>query len=93
MELIEKIVYQIKNNNLDNFDYDFVLFQLCVLNNKPFNEMKEVLDELLSSGKITLKNEKIDPVKMSEDASRDESGLFQEAVEEAHLILSRKEGN
>ena len=91
MELIEKIVYQIKNNNLDNFDYDFVLFQLCVLNNKPFNEMKEVLDELLSSGKITLKNEKIDPVKMSEDASRDESGSFQEAVEEAHLILSRKD--
>ena len=91
MELIEKVVYQIKNNNLDKFGYDFVVFQLCVLNNKPFNEMKEILDELISSGKVKLQDQEVDPVKLSEDASKEENNSFQDAVEEAHLILSRKD--
>ena len=94
MEDLNKIIYQIKNNKLERFDYDFVAFQLCVLNNKPFNEMKMVLDELISENKIKLQNSKVDPVQLSADAS-DDGSINQDdlnnAIEDAHLILSRRD--
>lgn len=53
----EKFLTQIKNNQLENFEYDFVIAQLCVLNNKPFDEMKRVVDDLISTSRINLKKE------------------------------------
>ena len=94
MEDLERIEFQIKNNKLDELDYDFVVFQLCVLNNKPYNEMKSALDELIKDKKIILKNSPIDPVQLSEEANADlkVSAIdTKNAIEEAHLILNRKD--
>ena len=64
-----KILNQIEANKLENFDYDFIIAQLCVLNNKPFDEMKSALDELILSGefKIKTKNEPPFPYKSKVD--------------------------
>ena len=64
-----KILNQIEANKLENFDYDFIIAQLCVLNNKPFDEMKSALDELILSGefKIKSKNEPPFPYKSKVD--------------------------
>lgn len=64
-----KILNQIEVNKLENFDYDFIIAQLCVLNNKPFDEMKSALDELILSGefKIKSKNEPPFPYKSKVD--------------------------
>ena len=42
-----KILNQIEVNRLTELDYEFIIAQLCVLNNKPFEDMKQVLDELI----------------------------------------------
>ena len=52
MELQEKILLQIKTNKLEKFDVDFIIAQLCVLNNKPFEDMKSVVDRMIKSGAI-----------------------------------------
>ncbi len=48
----DKILQQIKINNLNNLNYEFIIAQLCVLNNRPFNEVKDILDKLILSGKV-----------------------------------------
>lgn len=75
MENQTKYLNQIKTNKLENLDYDFIIAQLCVLNNKPFEEMKNVLDELILSGLFALNGD--EPVnhnapsdEMLEDANR-----------------------
>ncbi len=52
-----KYLSQIKTNKLENLDYEFIIAQLCVLNNKPFEEMKKALDDLISSGFFALNGE------------------------------------
>lgn len=52
-----KYLSQIKTNKLENLDYEFIIAQLCVLNNKPFEEMKKALDDLISSGLFALNGE------------------------------------
>ncbi len=44
-------INQIINNKLNGLEYDFVIAQLCVLNNKPYQEVKDGID-LLISGKF-----------------------------------------
>ena len=56
-----KILNQIEANKLENFDYDFIIAQLCVLNNKPFDEMKSALDELILSGEFKIKSKNEPP--------------------------------
>lgn len=56
-----KILNQIEANKLENFDYDFIIAQLCVLNNKPFDEMKSALDELILSGEFKIKSKNKPP--------------------------------
>ncbi len=48
----DKILNQIFINRLNEYEYDFALAQLCVLNNKPFDEMKVAVDNLIAQGKI-----------------------------------------
>ncbi len=52
-----KYLSQIKTNKLENLDYEFIIAQLCVLNNKPFEDMKKALDDLISSGLFALNGE------------------------------------
>lgn len=52
-----KILEQISINKLDRLEYPYLIAQLCVLNNKPYEEIKVVVDELIKKGKITLNGE------------------------------------
>ena len=45
-----KIENQITINKLIGLEYDFVIAQLCVLNNKPYEDMKIELDNLIDAG-------------------------------------------
>ena len=54
-DLKENIKEQIKLNKLDNLNYDLVINQLEVLNNKPYDVIKSNLDTLISHGEIVLK--------------------------------------
>ena len=54
-ELKDLIVEQIKINKLDNLNYDLVISQLEVLNNKSYDVIKSNLDSLIASGKVVLK--------------------------------------
>ena len=51
-----KIELQIANNRLLGLEYDFVIAQLCVLNNKPYEDMKIELDNLIDAGKYIVNN-------------------------------------
>ena len=54
-DLKELIIEQIKNNRLDSLNYDLVINQLEVLNNKSYDVIKSNLDSLINSGKVHLK--------------------------------------
>ena len=54
-DLKELIIEQIKNNRLDTLNYDLVINQLEVLNNKSYDVIKSNLDSLINSGKVQLK--------------------------------------
>jgi len=47
-----KILEQVKINQLENVEYDFLIAQLCVLNNKTYEEIKKDVDQLLFERKI-----------------------------------------
>jgi len=49
------IIQQIKDNKLKNLDYELIISQLTVLNNKPYEVIKETLDKLIKEEKIKLK--------------------------------------
>ena len=51
-----KILNQIEVNKLIDLDYEFIIAQLCVLNNRTFDEMKNALDQLIMDGSIKLKS-------------------------------------
>ncbi len=55
-ELDKKIIKQIKDNKLENCEYELVISQLSVLNNRPFELMKMTLDRLISDDIVHLKN-------------------------------------
>ena len=52
MDIQDKILKQIKNNKLETLDYEFMIAQVCVLNNKPFSEMKILVDNLIADGLV-----------------------------------------
>mgnify|MGYP003316592854 CR=1 FL=1 len=39
------IIEQIKSNKLETLDYEMLLSQLTVLNNKPYGTIKELVDK------------------------------------------------
>ena len=52
----EKILEQISVNKLDRLEYPYLIAQLCVLNNRPYEEIKVMVDDLLKKGKLELNN-------------------------------------
>lgn len=60
----DKILNQININKLNNLDYNFLISQLCVLNNKTFEEVQKIVDQLLFEKKIEVKNA---PVKQKQE--------------------------
>lgn len=80
-----KILNQIEANKLENFDYDFIIAQLCVLNNKPFDEMKSALDELILSGEFKIKSKNEPPFPYNK-TSQEENMLL-----DAEEMLNRKD--
>ena len=53
-DLKELIIEQIKVNKLEKLNYDLVINQLEVLNNKSYDVIKSNLDSLISSGIVSL---------------------------------------
>ena len=80
-----KILNQIEVNKLENFDYDFIIAQLCVLNNKPFDEMKSALDELILSGEFKIKSKNEPPFPYNK-TSQEENMLL-----DAEEMLNRQD--
>lgn len=85
-----KILNQIEVNRLAELDYEFIIAQLCVLNNKPFEDMKQILDELIVEGAFKLKNSETEeqapafPYANKKQHNHD-------LIEEAEEMLSRKD--
>ncbi len=52
MNFREKMIHQIEVNRLEGLEYGFVVGQLCVLNNKPYEEMSIALDKLINAGVV-----------------------------------------
>ena len=50
-----QILNQVKINRLDGEEYGFIISQLCVLNNKPYDAVRDVLDDLVAQGKVRVK--------------------------------------
>lgn len=94
-----KIENQISVNKLIGLEYDFVLAQLCVLNNKPYEDMKIALDNLIDNGVFAVKNNLL--VKGNEVSLVDEKGkkvkkyvksdVDNQMLQEAYDMLSRKD--
>lgn len=83
-----KILNQIEINRLAELDYEFIIAQLCVLNNKPFEDMKQVLDELIVDGSFKLKSSNSkDAPEFPYAHKKDNHSL----VEEAEEMLYRKD--
>lgn len=80
-----KILNQIEVNKLENFDYDFIIAQLCVLNNKPFDEMKSALDELILNGEFKIKSKNEPPFPYNK-TSQEENMLL-----DAEEMLNRQD--
>ena len=56
MEQLEDLILkQIQENKLKNLDYDLIISQLTVLNNKPYELIKVTLDKLVSQNRLCLK--------------------------------------
>lgn len=60
-ELKEIILEQIKTNKLSNLNYNIVINQLEVLNNKPYDVIKHAVDELIDMGRLNLEGK--EPIK------------------------------
>ncbi len=50
----DKIISQIRANKLDGSTKEFIIAQLCVLNNKPFADVKKIVDKLVANREITV---------------------------------------
>lgn len=83
----QKYLSQIKINKLDQEEYEFIIAQLCVLNNKPFEEMKNALDSLIASGLFTLKGD----VLSQKLAEREEEQLNEMLVDAEKLLLKNRD--
>ena len=103
-DLKELIIEQIKNNKLSNLNYDLVISQLEVLNNKSYDIIKSNLDSLIASGKVKLggvvteqkwqpktKLSKVRPkYNKSADAPRSPYSDYQSNIDLAYDILNKK---
>jgi len=103
-DLKELIVEQIKSNKLGNLNYDLIINQLEVLNNRPYDVIKSNLDSLIMSGRVSIKgmhseqkwqskqNNKIRPKydKNNHNAPKSPYGMYNN-VDLAYDILKQKD--
>ena len=83
-----KILNQIQVNKLGDLDYEFIIAQLCVLNNRTFEEMKNALDELIVDGSFKLKSSEEDKTPAFPYGHNKPS---QDLIDEANDMISRKD--
>jgi len=98
MELRDLIIEQFKKNKLGKLEYDLVINQLMVLNNKPQEIIKPEVDKLILSGKIKIKGKvnkdfrKEKPKKIRRgDAPKSPYSDFDNNIEMAYDILKKKD--
>lgn len=87
MEIYDKIIEQIKRNKLMDFEKDFVIAQLCVINNKPYEEMKEIVNNLENLHELDFENKRICEKGENFDPSLD----METNLDKAYKILARKD--
>lgn len=51
----KQVLNQIKINKLNGLEYSFIISQLCVLNNKSYQDVRDVVDGLIAKGKVKVK--------------------------------------
>jgi len=97
-ELEELILRQIKENKLKNLDYDLIISQLTVLNNKPYELVKITLDKLVLQNKLELKcikkQQKLEKKKMIRNGVAPTSPYSDNRINNIDLaydILSKKD--
>ncbi len=89
-----KIENQITINKLIGLEYDFVIAQLCVLNNKPYEDMKIALDNLIDMGVYRLNGDVLEAgvaVKTVKGKKHIKTALDADIVEEAYAMLAKKD--
>ena len=86
-----KILNQIEVNRLAELDYEFIIAQLCVLNNKPFEDMKQALDELIVEGAFKLKSAVVVEESAPAFPYAKNSKKHNDLVAEAEEMLYRKD--
>ncbi|MBQ7352251.1 MAG: ribonuclease R [Clostridia bacterium] len=102
-DLKELIIEQIKSNKLENLNYDLIINQLEVLNNKAYDIIKCNLDSLIQSGKVKLNGVKAETqwqenqpkrkfkYEKSKNAPKSPYSNRQSNIDMAYDILERKD--
>ena len=105
MTFEEKILNQISINKLSQLNYEFAIAQLCVLNNKPYDEIKKVVDKLIDNKLVTFSDlttlnpqpqvekqvSKKPYYKLGKKVKNQTFSDFESNVMEAYEILKRKD--
>ncbi len=93
--MIDKTIIenQIQINRLLGMEYDFVIAQLCVLNNKPYQDMKKELDRLIEFGVYSVDNNILGKAKTTVKSGNENSsiGVTDEMLADAYEMLKRKD--
>lgn len=88
------IIEQIKSNKLETLDYEMLLSQLTVLNNKPYGTIKELVDKLMAKGLIGGGNKKEENFKKKMKREKAPSSPYsnrQENIDLAYEMLKKKD--
>ena len=92
-----KIENQISTNKLAGLEYDFVIAQLCVLNNKPYQDMKNELDNLIEDGVYEVVDNKLVVCGKAkrrakvEATSYSNNNVSEEMLDQAYSMLAGKD--
>jgi len=87
---------QIDVNKLLGLEYDFVIAQLCVLNNKPYQDVKSALDDLITNGVYSIRDNvlvagEVAGSKVAQKGRRQREEVKPDLVQEAYDMLARKD--
>ncbi|MBQ4558258.1 MAG: ribonuclease R [Clostridia bacterium] len=87
---------QIDVNKLLGLEYDFVIAQLCVLNNKPYQDVKSALDDLITNGVYSIRDNvlvagEVAGGKVAKKGRRQREEVKPDLVQEAYDMLARKD--
>ncbi len=91
------VLLQIEKNRLHDLDYEFLISQLCVLNNKPYADMQVVVDFLLKSGRISVVDapvfdgQKKDGFSVLSERSNEGLSVSDEQLQHAYSLLSKRD--